>query len=87
MTDVSTRITVEGNLAKLLIPSWDDLTISLPDKDAESRWLNPHPAGDAWSAWWIERHGDTPMQLTSPEGKVAAESLFAFRAGWDRANE
>ena len=85
MTDVFTRITVEGNLAKLLIPSWDDLTISLPDEDAEARRLNPHPAGEAWCAWWIERNGDAPMKLTSAEGKVAAESLFAFRAGWDQA--
>ena len=82
---------VEGGLAKLLIPSLGDLTITVPSPERaverEAARLDPHPSGQAWCAWWIERNGDTPVKISSPEGKVAVESLVAFRAGWDEAKQ
>ena len=97
MTIEMTTFYMEGGLAKLLHPSLGDLTFTAPSAKTaadreynaarEADRANPHPSGEAWCAWWIERHGDTPMKITSDEGKVACESLFAFRAGWDGATK
>ena len=32
-------------------------------------------------------NANAPMKITTPEGRVAAGSLFAFRAGWDEATK
>ena len=97
MTMQITNITMKGSLLRLLIPSVGDLTFKAPSTwtDAEraehtareADYWNLEPVSEAWCAWWIERNGDTPVTISSPEGKVAAESLFAFRAGWDGATK
>lgn len=91
MSNAMKTIYVEGTLARLLIPGLDDLTITVPSPERlaehEADRLSPHPAVEAWCAWWIRHNGDAPMKITTPEGRVAAGSLFAFRAGWDEATK
>ena len=97
MTLQMQKITVKGSLLRLLIPGVGDLTFKAPSTwtDAEraehtareADYWNPDQASEAWCAWWIERNGDMPVMISSPEGKVACESLFAFRAGWNGATK
>ena len=97
MTDTMTMICNQGGIAKLLIQCAAGATLSVPsmktaadrqhNADREAERLNPHPAGEAWCAWWIDGNGDTPTRTDSDEGLSAIKTLFAFRAGWDGATK
>lgn len=97
MTMKMESITMKGGLLRLFIPGLGDLTFKAPstwtageraDHAArEADYWNLEPASEAWCVWWIERNGDTPVKISTPEGRVASESLFAFRAGWNGATK